>query len=130
MRPSAQTAGGQVAQTFFFSTSGGRTAGNEEIWGGTPIGYLRSVEDPHDDLSPYHDWTARFSDATARRKLKSLRVGKPESLAVTARTASGRAATVEVTGEDATVAVSAGRIQALLGLRSTWFTVTESPADE
>ena len=30
-------AGGAVAQTFFFSTSGGRTAGNEEEWGGTPL---------------------------------------------------------------------------------------------
>ena len=46
------TVGGQVAQTFFFSTSGGRTASNEEGFGGTPLSYLRSVEDPHDDLSP------------------------------------------------------------------------------
>jgi stage II sporulation protein D len=129
-RAQVVTAGGAVAQTFFFSTSGGRTAGNEEIWGGTPISYLRSVDDPHDDLSPYHDWTARFSDATAGRKLKSLRVGKLESLEVTGRTASGRAATVDVTGKDATVSVTAGRIQSLLGLRSTWFDVTTSPADE
>ena len=56
-------AGGEVAQTFFFSTSGGRTAGNEEEWGGTPLSYLRPVEDPFDDLSPYHRWTARFSRA-------------------------------------------------------------------
>jgi stage II sporulation protein D len=128
-RAEVVTAGGEVAQTFFFSTSGGRTAGNEEIWGGMPIAYLRSVDDPHDDLSPYHDWTARFTERTARRKLKSLGVGELESLAVTASTPSGRAATVEVTGADATVSVPAGRIQALLGLRSTWFGVTESPAD-
>jgi stage II sporulation protein D len=127
--PRAQvvTAGGQVAQTFFFSTSGGRTAANEEIWGGTPISYLRSVDDPHDDLSPSHDWTARFTDKSASRKLRSLGAGPLQSMDVTARTASGRAATVELTGEDATVAVAASRIQALLGLRSTWFDVTETP---
>jgi stage II sporulation protein D len=122
------TAGGQVAQTFFFSTSGGRTAANEELWGGTPLSYLRSVDDPHDDLSPYHRWTARFTDATARRKLRSLGVGRFESLRVASRTASGRAATVEVVGGTATTTLTAARIQALLGLRSTWFEV--APPDE
>ena len=124
------TAGGTVAQTFFFSTSGGRTATNEEVWGGVPIAYLRSVDDPHDDLSPYHDWTARFTDAAARRKLRSLGVGAVRDMAVTTRTPSGRAATIEVRGKDATVEVAASRIQALLGLRSTWFDVAKkaSPA--
>ena len=117
------TSGGQVAQTFFFSTSGGTTANNDEVWGGTPISYLRSVEDPHDDLSPYHRWTARFTDAQARRKLKELGVGRFRKLEVIARTSSGRAATVEVTGKDGTIDVPAARIQALLGLRSTWFDV-------
>src|SRR5215217_7786982 len=36
-----------IAQTFFHSTSGGRTAGNEEgFGGGLPIPYLRPVDDP------------------------------------------------------------------------------------
>jgi stage II sporulation protein D len=121
------TAGGQVAQTFFFSSSGGRTAANEEVWGGTPIAYLRSIDDPHDDLSPYHDWTVRLSDSTARRKLRSLGLGALQSMEVTAHTPSGRAATVDVTGQDATASVPAARIQALLGLRSTWFEVTGTP---
>jgi hypothetical protein len=43
---------------------------------------------------------------------------------VASRTASGRAATVEVRDDaDATVTVTAARIQALLDLRSTWFDV-------
>jgi stage II sporulation protein D len=129
-RAQVVTAGGTVAQTFFFSTSGGRTATNEEVWGGLPIAYLRSVDDPHDDLSPYHDWTARFTDRTARRKLRSLGVGTFRGMAVTARTPSGRAATVEVRGADSSVEVPASRIQALLELRSTWFDVAKkaSPA--
>jgi stage II sporulation protein D len=120
------TAGGLIAQTFFFSTSGGRTAANEDVWGGIPISYLRPVADPHDDLSPYHDWTARFTDAAARRKLRGLGIGRFASMRVAARTSAGRAATVEVRGETGTVTtVSAARIQALLGLRSTWFDVAE-----
>jgi stage II sporulation protein D len=122
-RAEVVTAGGLVAQTFFFSTSGGRTAANEEVWGGLPVSYLRSVADPHDDLSPYHDWTARFTDAAARRKLRGLGIGRFAALQVASRTASGRAATVQVRGETGTTTVPASRVQALLGLRSTWFDV-------
>jgi stage II sporulation protein D len=115
--------GSEVAQTFFFSTSGGRTAGNEEIWGGLPLPYLRPVEDPHDDLSPYHTWTARFSDADAERRLRSVTPGRLEGLRVASRTATGRAATVEVRGSDGAAIVPAGDVRTLLELRSTWFTV-------
>ena len=88
------TVGGAVAQTFFFSTSGGRTAANEEGFGGTPLSYLRSVEDPHDDLSPVHTWTARFSEREARRRLRDLTAGRFQGLEVASRSPSGRAATM------------------------------------
>jgi stage II sporulation protein D len=116
-------AGEEVAQTFFFSTSGGRTAANEEEWGGTPISYLRSVEDPHDDLSPYHTWQARFREREAARELRGLTSGEFESLAVASRTESGRAATVDIVGSGGTNTVPAATIRARLGLRSTWFDV-------
>jgi stage II sporulation protein D len=115
------TYGGQVAETYFFSTSGGRTAANEEIWGGAPVPYLRSVDDPYDRLSPYHRWTVRFSDRAAARRLADVAPGKLRSLKVAARTASGRAAVVAVRGKRGTARVSAATIQSALGLRSTWF---------
>jgi stage II sporulation protein D len=122
-RGRAVRAGGEVAQTFFFSTSGGRTAGNEEAFGGTPLGYLRSVDDPHDDLSPYHTWSARFTEREVARKLRGLTPGEFEELAVASRTASGRAATVDIVGSNGTNTVPAGTIRTRLGLRSTWFDV-------
>ena len=115
------TVGGAIAQTFFFSTSGGRTAANEEVWGGTPISYLRSVDDPYDDISPYHTWTVRLSDGQAASRLASVSPGRLRSLRIASRTPSGRAAVVAVTGRRGTASVPAARIQALLGLRSTWF---------
>jgi SpoIID/LytB domain protein len=115
------TYGGQVAETYFFSTSGGRTAANEEIWGGAPVPYLRSVDDPYDRLSPYHRWTVRFSDRAAARRLADVAPGKLRALKVAARTASGRAAVVAVRGKRGTARVSAATIQSALGLRSTWF---------
>jgi stage II sporulation protein D len=116
-------AGGEIAKTFFFSTSGGRTAANEEEWGGAPVSYLRSVEDPHDDVSPYHTWRARFSRDRAARALRGLTPGRFVRLGVASRTASGRAATVDIVGRDGTNTVPAATIRARLGLRSTWFEI-------
>jgi SpoIID/LytB domain protein len=126
-RAAVVTAGGEVAQTFFFSTSGGRTAANEEGFGGAPISYLRSVDDPYDDVSPYHTWTARFTERQANRKLRSVRPGRLRGLAVASRTPSGRAATVAVRGSQGTRTVPATTVQALLGLRSTWITSVTGP---
>jgi SpoIID/LytB domain protein len=121
------TSGGRVAQTFFFSTSGGRTATNEEAFGGTPLSYLRSVEDPYDDLSPVHTWTARFTRREAQRRLRSVLSGRLRGLAVASRTPSGRAETVQVRGSGGNRVVGAGTIRTLLGLRSTWITGVDGP---
>jgi len=120
-------AGGEVAQTFFFSTSGGRTAGNEEVFGGVPISYLRPVDDPHDDHSPYHTWTARFSQRDAERKLGDALAGDLLGMRVATRTPSGRAATVLVRGSGGNQTVSAATVRTRLGLRSTWITRVVGP---
>ena len=114
------TVGGEVAQTFFFSTSGGRTAANEEGFGGSPISYLRSVDDPYDNESPVHTWTARFTRREAQRKLGSLVTGRLQGLEVATRSPSGRAATVLVRGSGGDRTVSAASVRTALGLRSTW----------
>src|SRR5262249_29383027 len=46
---------GKVADTLFFSTSGGRTASAAESLG-IAVPYLVPVADPYDTASPYHDW--------------------------------------------------------------------------
>jgi stage II sporulation protein D len=121
------TAGGDIAQTFFFSTSGGRTASNEEAFGGTAISYLRSVDDPYDGLSPYHTWEATFTKRQATRRLKSVTSGRLKGLRVASRTASGRAATMVVRGSEGDQTVSAATVRTLLGLRSTWITKVTGP---
>ena len=48
---------GQVARTYYSSSSGGRTEAVQDAWpraGAIP--YLRSVPDPYDTYSPHHDW--------------------------------------------------------------------------
>ena len=49
---------GKVAQVFYFSSSGGRTASAVDIYG-SDVPYLVSVDDPWDELSPNHRWEPR-----------------------------------------------------------------------
>lgn len=45
----------------YFSTSGGRTFANEEVFPATgPRPYLVAIDDPFDEVSPYHRWEVRF----------------------------------------------------------------------
>ena len=117
-------AGTQVAQTFFFSTSGGRTAAIEEVWQSSPVPYLRSAPDPHDRLSPYHRWSVTLTDEQLARALAPVTPGKLLGVAVTATTPTGRAAVMRVTGTGGVRDIRGDQARALLGLRSTWFTVT------
>jgi stage II sporulation protein D len=46
----------------YFSTSGGRTYANEEVFESSgPRPYLRAIADPYDALSPLHRWEVRFT---------------------------------------------------------------------
>lgn len=118
----AVTYGGALAHTFFFSTSGGRTAAIEEVWNAAPVPYLISVDDPYDDLSPVHTWSLTFSRDEAERRLGGLVRGRLEQVVVTERTPSGRARTVEVRGSDGVRSATGPEIRTRLGLRSSWFT--------
>ncbi len=46
----------------YFSTSGGTTYANEDVFPRSgPRPYLVSIDDPDDEASPYHRWTVRFT---------------------------------------------------------------------
>ncbi len=111
---------GKVADTLFFSTSGGRTASAEEATG-TAVPYLVSVADPYDTTSPVHDWGPVLYDGT--KVAKQLKLSPPLSDLSIFDGPSGRASSVTATaagGSHATV--TSARFRALLELRSTWFT--------
>jgi stage II sporulation protein D len=118
----ARTAGqvlkwnGHIATTFFFSTSGGRTADVGEVWpklGDVP--YLRSVPDPYDTRSPHHVWGPITFDAT--RLAKRLHV--PPGLVSVERTDAGRVTTVRIGSQR----IDGNAFRSELGLASTWFTL-------
>jgi stage II sporulation protein D len=123
-----QTAGevvlykGELADTFFFSSSGGRTANVQDVWPSSPaVPYLVSVPDPYDTLSPYHDWgPLRFSPAMLGRRLGARGL----LLDVKADTAaSGRVRTLTLIGSGGDRTISGSAARSALGMRSTWFTI-------
>jgi stage II sporulation protein D len=61
--------GGAPAQTFYFSSSGGRTLSALDAFG-EDLPYLVSVADPWDAISPKHEWDTQGMDgATLGRRL-------------------------------------------------------------
>ena len=108
--------GGHVATTYFFSTSGGRTADVRDVWprlGDVP--YLRSVPDPYDADSPVHAW-GPFSLSP---QMLAARLGVPFGAMHVARNRSQRVTSLEIGG----VTLSGLEVMRLLHLRSTWFSV-------
>jgi stage II sporulation protein D len=111
---------GKVATTFFSSSSGGRTVSAAEALG-TPIPYLVSVDDPYDTLSPYHDWGPVLFDASKVGQLLKSQ-GTLDDLQLTSGP-SEHVESVSVVGSKGTTTVTGSEVRAVLGLRSTWFSV-------
>ena len=111
---------GEVAKTFFFSTSGGRTASAEDVWG-EAVPYLVSVPDPYDSISPHHTWgpVAYTGAALAKKlKLKGRVVDVQSEL-----NSSGRIKALTIVGSQGTVEIPGASVRQRLGVQSTWFTV-------
>jgi stage II sporulation protein D len=112
---------GAVARTFFFSTSGGKTANVADVWGSTPIPYLISVPDPYDTASPHHRW-GPFA-ITAPRIKRALAVPGEILDVRTTLNSSGRVDRVTGLGTSGEGSATGAELRTRLGLRSTWFSV-------
>jgi len=110
---------GKVATTFYYSSSGGRTASSKDVFGViTP--YLQTRDDPWDTLSPYHRWAPRsFTAATLGQ---AFRLSAPVVDVKVEPTDSGRPLSVTLIKKTgANVLLRAADVRAALGLRSTAF---------
>jgi stage II sporulation protein D len=113
--------GGSVAVTYFFSTSGGRTESVEHGFsGGSASPYLKSVNDPFDDISPYHRWRVTYSDAEMKSRLSGLFAGNLRRIRVLETGDSPRIVRARVVGSRSSSRVSGATLRDRLGLRSTW----------
>jgi stage II sporulation protein D len=117
------TYNGGVVVTFFFSTSGGFTENVENVFTDSdPRPWLKGVEDPYDDASPYHRWGPyTLSSRSLRAKLGSYLKGSFRGIEVVKRGVSPRVVRAQVKGSRGTVTVSGAQLRGRLGLRDTWF---------
>ena len=111
---------GLVAKTYFFSTSGGRTASAEDVWG-RAVPYLVSVSDPYDSISPYHNWGPFAFTGTKLARMLKLR-GRVTDLQPELNS-SGRIKTLTVVGTKGTVVIPGNELRQRLAVRSTWLSV-------
>ena len=116
---------GDVATTFFFSTSGGHTENVENVFtAGSPKPWLKGVEDPYDDPSPYHRWGPfTYSRTAMAAKLGGWVKGRLKSFKVLQRGVSPRVVKARVRGTKGTTTVTGPQVRTRLGLRDTWFYV-------
>jgi stage II sporulation protein D len=111
---------GKVADTLFFSTSGGRTASALESTG-LNVPYLVPVADPYDSASPYHDWGPVLLDAAI--VAKQFKLASPIADLQTTTGPSGRVKSLNVVSDDdSQVTLTGNQVRGALELRSTWFT--------
>jgi stage II sporulation protein D len=108
---------GQSIQAFYMSSSGGFTEDNENVWGGTPIPYLRGVCDPGDytTSNPNATWIQTISKANVTHDL-GLGIGSVTGFSKTQRGVSGRIITTTVKGENGTTTISGSTLRSDLGL--------------
>jgi stage II sporulation protein D len=113
---------GTPVVTFFFSTSGGRTENVENTnVGAGPQPWLKSVEDPFDDVSPKHRWgPIKLTRAQAGAKLAGLVKGRFRGIQVVKRGRSPRIVAADIVGTGGRTRVDGATLRARLGLLDTW----------
>lgn len=115
--------GGNVATTYYFSTSGGRTENIENSFiGSNPVPYLKSVDDPYDNASPKHRWRFAYTRSQLDAKLGSWVKGRLRGVKVTQRGVSPRIVRASIVGSRGSTGVTGPDIRRRLGLYDTWAT--------
>lgn len=121
---------GDPIQAVYFSSSGGHTANNEDVWTDSdPLPYLRGKEDPYDRVSPHHRWSARVERNALLQALTLHQNTSVSGFLLGDRTADGRLATIELLlSNDSNVEIEAATFRTIVNdavegnpLKSTWF---------
>jgi len=112
---------GNIVTAFYSSSSGGHTENNENVWGGSPVGYLRGVCDPGDytRANPSRVWKVSFTadNVTTRLRPYTGGIGTIRGFTNYDRGVSGRIVTVRVVGRSGSSLVTGAELRAGLGLR-------------
>jgi peptidoglycan hydrolase-like amidase len=125
----------QPIEALYMSSSGGYTENNENVWGGTPVSYLRGVPDRADGVAanPNHSWKLTMPWSQFSSELtSSYNVGTVDRFSlVPPFGVSGRVTIVKpgvgggarIVGTSGVVRADGWSVKAALGLKDTLFRV-------
>lgn len=110
----------KVANTFFYSTSGGATEAAEDVWS-DPVSYLRSVPDIFENNPSKLPWILPFTKDDIKSKLASsgIVIGDIVSMYPEIMTPSGRILSLKIQGTKDNVSLQKEAIRTKLSLFST-----------
>jgi|GEM_PF-519509 len=87
---------GAPIEAVYFSSSGGITANNDDVWDANPLPYLRGKEDPFDTSSPHQHWRAKRSRNELLDQLSDRFGSRVSGFVIGQRSPDGRVARVEL----------------------------------
>jgi len=120
------TYGGQPITAAYCGSCGGHTENNEDVWGSTPIPYLRGKPDTYCQNSSRYSWTVNMLRSEVEARLNAsadTQVGSLSAMEILSRTPGGRIRQARLTGSLGAKTVSGGTLSARLGLQSSLFEV-------
>ncbi|MCX7773621.1 MAG: SpoIID/LytB domain-containing protein [Clostridia bacterium] len=127
---------GRLASLFYYSSSGGMTEDNVNVWG-SDIAYLKSVADPYEAGTSYnYTWTRTFTAADIKLKLflSGVEIGDIVSMSAEEYTPAGRVNKLKVVGTLNSITYNKEDIRVILGdkngtyLPSRMFTINSGSA--
>lgn len=90
--------GSALVEATYYSSSGGHTANNEDIWRGSPIPYLRGKPDPYDTEAPDYRWSTTAEASGTLRALGRRFGGQVSGFEISRRSQEGRVTRVRLLG--------------------------------
>lgn len=89
----------KVAETLYYSTSGGYTEDPKYVWGNT-IDYLKALPDPYETEPEQAPWTRTITMKEIDKCLANVgaNIGSAQGLSVISRTSSGRVQELQIIG--------------------------------
>jgi peptidoglycan hydrolase-like amidase len=126
--------GGKPITALYSSSSGGHTEHNENVWGGTPVPYLRGVWDKADAVAdnPNHRWrlqmswksfAARLNSYYGVGRLQRFKLVKPFGVSGRVTVPKGDRGGVTIVGGIRKVRTSGWSVRSALALKDSLFRV-------
>jgi len=116
---------GALASLFYFSSSGGMTEDNVNVWG-TPYPYLRSVPDPYEAKNSYnYYWQKVLTPADVERYLATAGVdlGSVQSISTLEFSTAQRVIKLKITGSKGSMTFQRDACRTLLEFPSQMYTL-------